>query len=87
VTLHELLEYHSLKDLQAESRRKSWGQTVIPRLVPLTTGAVIVEPWDPKYREKEIRIDPDDLPNSILPVGEPFSRIWYDGRLWRPVKI
>jgi len=42
-------------------------------------GAVIVEPWDPLYREKELRIAPDPLPSSILPVGEPFSRIWYDG--------
>ena len=87
VTLHELLKYPSLRDLQAESRRRSWGQTVFPRLVPLATGAVIVEPWDPQYHEKEICIDLDDLPNSILPVGEPFSRIWYDGRLWRPVKV
>jgi 8-oxo-dGTP pyrophosphatase MutT (NUDIX family) len=87
VTLHELLKYRRLKDLQAESHQRSWGQTVLPRLVPLPQGAVIVEPWDPNYREKEICMDRDVLPNSILPVGEPFSRIWYDGRLWRPVKI
>jgi 8-oxo-dGTP pyrophosphatase MutT (NUDIX family) len=87
VTLHELLQYRSLKDLQAESHRRSWGQTCLPRLVPLLRGAVIVEPWDPQYREKEIKINPDDLPHSILPVGSAFSRIWYDGRLWRPVKI
>jgi len=87
VTLHELLNYRSLKDLQAESRRRPWGQALIPRLVPLAQGAVIVEPWDPQYREKEICIDLDHLPTSILPVGQAFSRIWYDGRLWRPVKI
>ena len=87
VTLHELLKYQRLKDLQAESRSRSWGPTLIPRLVPLVTGAVIVEPWDPQYREKEICIDLDDLPNSILPVGKAFSRIWYDGRLWRPVRV
>jgi 8-oxo-dGTP pyrophosphatase MutT (NUDIX family) len=87
VTLHELLKYQSLKDLQVESRRRSWGRKILPRLVPLAKGAVIVEPWDPQYREKEICIDLDDLPNSIMPVGEPFSRIWYDGHLWRPVRI
>ncbi len=87
VTLHELLTYRSLKDLQAESCRRTWGQAISPRLVPLTRGAVIVEPWDPQYREKEICIDLDHLPTSILPVGQAFSRIWYDGRLWRPVKI
>ena len=87
VTLHELLKYQRLKDLQAESRSRSWGPTLIPRLVPLAKGAVIVEPWDPQYREKEICIDLDHLPTSILPVGQAFSRIWYDGHLWRPVKI
>ena len=86
VTLHELLKYQSLKDLQTESRQRPWGQAIFPRLVPLAKGAVIVEPWDPQYREKEIRIALDALPTSILPVGEPFSRIWYDGRLWRPVR-
>jgi len=87
VTLHDLLKYTVLKDLQTESGKRLWGQPILPRLVPLVKGVVIVEPWDPMYREKEIAISPDDLPNSIVPVGEPFSRIWYDGQLWRPVKI
>ncbi len=87
VTLHELLDYPSLKKLHTESRRRPWGPAKIPRLVTLAGGAVIVEPWDPQYREKEIRISLEGLPASILPVGEPFSRIWYDGRLWRPVKV
>ena len=59
----------------------------MPRLVPLAKGAVIVEPWDPMYREKEIIIFPEDLATSVLTVGEPFSRIWYDGGLWKPVGI
>ena len=86
VTLHELLKYQSLKDLQTESRQRSWGQTISPRPVPLAKGAVIVQPWDPHYREKEISIALDELPTSIVPVGRPFSRIWYNGRLWRPVR-
>jgi hypothetical protein len=58
-----------------------------PRLVPLAEGAVIVEPWDPQYRKEEICVDFKQLPTAVLPVGEPFSRIWYDGRLWRPVSL
>ena len=87
VTLHELLKYPSLNDLHIKSNQRPWGQAIIPRLVPLAKGAVIVEPWDPMYREKEIRIAPDHLPASILPVGKGFSRIWYDGSLWRPVRV
>jgi 8-oxo-dGTP pyrophosphatase MutT (NUDIX family) len=87
VTLHELLKYPRLEDLQIESNRRQWGRTIMPRLVPLAKGAVIVEPWDPMYREKEIVIDPEDLAVSVLAVGESFSRIWYDGGLWKPVGI
>ena len=85
VTLHELLRYHNLSDLKADARHRSWGPAISPRLLPLAKGAVIVEPWDPQYREKEIRIDLEQLSATVLPLGEPFSRIWYDGRLWRPV--
>jgi 8-oxo-dGTP pyrophosphatase MutT (NUDIX family) len=86
VTLHELSEYRDLKDLQADARCRSWGPAISPRLVPLAKGAVIVEPWDPQYLEEEIRIDPRQLPTAVLPVGEPFSRIWYDGKLWRSIR-
>ena len=86
VTLHDLLKYGSIKDLQDESRQRPWGPVLFPRLVPLAKGAVIVEPWDPQYGDDDIRIGPEDLPSSILSVGEPFSRIWYDGRLWRPIR-
>ena len=66
VTLHELLKYRSLKDLQAESRPRPWGQAISPRLVPLAKGAVIVQPWDPHYRKKEISIALDELPTSMV---------------------
>jgi 8-oxo-dGTP pyrophosphatase MutT (NUDIX family) len=87
VTLHELLNYPGLKELQTESRIRTWGPALLPRLVPLERGAVIVEPWDPMYREQEITIPAAKLPQSITPVGQPFSRIWYDGHLWRPVAV
>lgn len=86
VTLHELSRYRNLSGLQADARHRSWGPAISPRLIPLAKGAVIVEPWDPQYRETEIRIDLKQLPTAVLPVEEPFSRIWYDGRLWRPIR-
>lgn len=87
VTLHQLLQYPNLKRLRVESKHRQWGQTVIPRLVPLAGGAVIIEPWDPMYLEDQIIINPEGLAKSVLTVGEPFSRIWYDGSLWKPVGL
>ena len=87
VTLHELLKYRNLASLQADARHRSWGPAISPRLVPLAKGAVIVEPWDPQYRAKEIHIDLEQLPAAVQSLGEPFSRIWFDGRLWRPVSL
>ena len=86
VTLHEMLAYRRLNDLQAASHRRPGDQAILPRWVPLPEGAVIIEPWDPLYREKDIQIDPGRLPGAVLAVGEPFSRIWYDGNIWRPVR-
>jgi hypothetical protein len=74
-----------MKDLQIEAANRSWGPTIQPRLVPLTEGAVIVEPWDPMYQQKVINIDPEDLPTSVLPVGTSFSRIWLDQGIWKPI--
>jgi 8-oxo-dGTP pyrophosphatase MutT (NUDIX family) len=87
VTLHELLQYPNMQALQAVSKGRKWGQTLMPRLVPLDRGAMIVEPWDPMYRKKELIIDPDDLAALVLPVGAPFSRIWFDEGLWKPVGL
>ena len=85
VTLHELSKYRALKDLQFEAANRSWGPTIQPRLVPLTEGAVIVEPWDPMYHQIDINIEPEELPASVLPVGTPFSRIWLDQGIWKPI--
>jgi hypothetical protein len=85
VTLHELLKYPNLENLRIESKRRQWGQTLLPRWVPLAKGAFILEPWDPMYYQNEIIICPEDLAESVLAVGESFSRIWYDGSLWKPV--
>jgi 8-oxo-dGTP pyrophosphatase MutT (NUDIX family) len=85
VTLQEILKYRRLKDLQKDTRHRQWGPTLMPRLVPLSEGAVILEPWDPMYQDEEINIDLDDLPASVLPAGISFSRIWLDRGIWKPI--
>lgn len=85
ITLHQLLKYPALKDLEKEAKIRRWGPVLLPRLVPLDQGLVIVEPWDSQYNQKEIDINSNDLEASILPVGKSFSRIWYHNGIWRPV--
>ena len=85
VTLHQLSKFRTLSDIQAEAAQRSWGKAIQPRLVSLPEGAVIVEPWDPQYHQKFIQIDPEDLPASVLPVGESFSRIWLYQGIWKPI--
>jgi len=85
VTLHQLSKYRNLAELHSAAAGRSWGQTILPRLVPLGKGAVIVEPWDPQYDHSDIDINPEDLPASVLPVGAPFSRIWLDQGIWKPI--
>ncbi len=87
VTLHQLLPSGDTKSLISESTHKGWGRTIMPRLVPLTNGAVIVEPWDPMYHNEQINIDPGGLAASILPVEKAFSRIWYNDGFWKPVEV
>lgn len=85
VSLHELLNYPNLEGLRIEVAQRSWGQPIQPRLVPLPEGAVIIEPWDPMYHQKEMDIDLASLASSVLPVGKSFSRIWLDKGIWKPV--
>ena len=87
VTLHQLLPYPNLKCLQIESIQRQWGQPVIPRLIPLAKGALILEPWDPMYHDNQNAIRTEKLADLVLAVGEPFSRIWYNDGLWKPVGI
>jgi len=87
ITLHELSKYQTLKDLRFEAANRPWGQTIQPRLIPLSEGAVLVEPWDPMYHQKEIKISLEDLPASVLPVGKSFSRLWLDQGIWKPTGL
>ena len=87
VTLNELLGYPTLGSLQRGLRGRGWGEPIHPRLIALGKGegSVIIEPWDPMYAQEDIRIEARKLPASVLPAGEPFSRLWNDGGVWKPV--
>ena len=85
VTLHQLLAFTDFAALMAHVRTRPWGETIRPRMVRLEKGAMIIEPWDPEYLAETIDIDTETLEARIAPVGAPFSRIWFNGGLWRPV--
>jgi 8-oxo-dGTP pyrophosphatase MutT (NUDIX family) len=86
ITLHQLSQYLCLDDLMKAVKVRRWGKPMLPRLIPLEKGAVIVEPWDSMYDQKEIQINSDQLSKAVLPVGKSFSRIWYHDGVWKPVK-
>ena len=85
VTLHELSKFQTLGELHVEAASRAWGQAIQPRLITLSEGAVIVEPWDPMYNHEELNICPSNLPASVVPVGKPFSRLWLNQGIWKPV--
>jgi len=87
VTLHELIEYEGLQRLNKELETRSWGAPRFPRLVPLPKGALILQPWDPERHQEDIQIDAGTLEGKVLPVGEPFSRLWLRDGIWRPVGL
>lgn len=84
VTLHELLQYSNLRDLKKEVQARTWGEVLLPRMFNLSAGKLLLEPWDP-LSKKELEIDTTGLKMNCLSVGEPFSRLWYNGEIWRPV--
>jgi len=84
VTLHELLQYSNKRDLKKEVHARTWGEALLPRMFNLPEGKLILEPWDP-VSKKKLEIETIGLEMNCLTVGEPFSRLWYNGRIWRPV--
>jgi 8-oxo-dGTP pyrophosphatase MutT (NUDIX family) len=87
VTLHELLHYKTLNELQDEVGSRGWGEPRLPRVIPVQKGAVILQPWDPMIHEKEMEFDLATLKKLALPMGEPFSRLWLYEGIWRPVAV
>jgi 8-oxo-dGTP pyrophosphatase MutT (NUDIX family) len=84
VTLHELLQYSNMRDLKKEAKTRKWGKALLPRMFNLPEGKFILEPWDPLNKEG-LEIDTTGLKMKCFSVGEPFSRLWYNGGIWRPV--
>jgi 8-oxo-dGTP pyrophosphatase MutT (NUDIX family) len=87
VTLHDLQRFPSFDSLMKAASDRSWGNAIEPRVVPLERGVIIIEPWDPMYGEDRIRIEKTTFEEYLLDPEEPFSRLWYDGRLWRPIRF
>lgn len=85
ITLHQLLDYDDLDDLRIEVKTRFWGDALLPRMIKLSHGAIILEPWDPMYRE-DVEVDEGKMEDAILSPGEPFSRVWYHEGIWRPVR-
>ena len=71
-------------ELEKAAIKRSWGEPRMPLLVPLPGEALILLPWDPMY-DKDVEINAGDLEKRILPMGKPFSRIWYHEKIWLPV--
>jgi len=86
-TLHEFLQYPGVGGLRKELETRSWGEARIPRLVPMTGGALLLLPWDPYYHNEEIQVEIKDQGKRAAPLGKPFSRIWYSDGLWRPINL
>jgi 8-oxo-dGTP pyrophosphatase MutT (NUDIX family) len=91
VTLTELLQYNTLEDLRQELKKRTWGEAIAPQLVPSSNGPVILEPWDSQYSsDSKInipQIDTKKLHKKILPSAYPFSRLWCDRGVWKPVAL
>jgi 8-oxo-dGTP pyrophosphatase MutT (NUDIX family) len=85
ITLHELLGYRTQESLSRALQSRTWGDALLPMLVKLEREAVLVEPWDPQYGKK-IELPPEGLKEKVVPLGEPFSRLWLDRGIWRPLK-
>lgn len=85
VTLHELSGYRCMEDLESTLETRSWGPAIFPRLVPVKNEAVILEPWDPDFRQDGITFDPQTLEKAVLPIEAPFSRIWLHKGIWRAI--
>lgn len=86
VTLHDLLGRDDARAVLADAAARPWGAPLGPRFVRTDRGALILEPWDPEHGSAGPLTLPGRLEDAVVPLGEPFSRLWHDGRIWRPVR-
>lgn len=84
-TLNEFLQIPDVGALRKELEVRPWGEARVPRLIPLTGSAVLLLPWDPHYRDQKIEVAIEGLGKNSVPLGKPFSRLWYSDGVWRPV--
>ncbi len=84
-TLYEFLKTPGVGGLRKELETRSWGEVRIPRLIPMTGGALLLLPWDPHYHDKEIQTESKVLKKRAAPLGRPFSRLWYSDGIWCPI--
>jgi 8-oxo-dGTP pyrophosphatase MutT (NUDIX family) len=85
VTLHELLPFRDLAELEAEWETRPWGPTRLPRALATKRGPLLLLPWDPLYGE-EGKTYAEEMGEPLQTPGEPFSRLWYHENIWRPVR-
>lgn len=85
VTLQGLVQFKTLGTLKQALQSRFWGDPIQPILMKLDKGAVLLEPWDPQYG-KGLEIDSEGLEEKVVPVEEPFSRLWLNEGLWRPIR-
>jgi 8-oxo-dGTP pyrophosphatase MutT (NUDIX family) len=85
VNVHELMPFKDIGSLLACVEERGWGKPRMPKMIPLQRGMLALQPWDPFY---DTGLPPGDLNREPQPLrlGEPFSRLWYYGGLWRPVR-
>ena len=83
-TLNEFLQIPNVEALKKELESRSWGEARIPRLVPLSGSPLLLLPWDPHYHDQEIKVEIKDLEKKAAPLGRPFSRLWFNGGVWKP---
>jgi hypothetical protein len=87
VTLHQLLAFRSLTEALQAAEKAAWGPAMAPDLILTKKGPVILEPWDPQFGNTQIKIDPDTLQNGLVQADAPFSRLWHDQGIWRPIAV
>ena len=87
VTLHEMLPYAGVRQLESAAAKRLRKDPLKPRLITDGGEKVILEPWDPEYHRSRIRIDAANLRKGVAPVGGKFSRLWFAAGVWIPVTI
>jgi len=87
VTLHELLAFENLEEVMQTAAKRFWEPVLEPRLIPTEEGPVILEPWDPQYADRDLSINAAALSAGLVRPGAPFSRLWLNSGIWRPVAV